>query len=119
MFAVLTAVIACVMGAGGLAGVWSIMFSLRDGDARMDSIEQNLSILRQQVTNSSTTALKAEVDALVAAVDRHRASVRKELGSLWGRLGGRSEERVIDTRQAPSGDFEAMLDLQSRPPAGP
>lgn len=76
------------------------------------------------IERTSNAKLAAELDALRGALDVNRASVRRELGSLWGRLGGRGHRATYvdaETGEAIDGDDEinAMLALQSAKPAGP
>jgi hypothetical protein len=96
------------------------MFFTDKQRSRLDFLEKLVVELADKVQKTSNAQLLAQIDELRGAMDLQRSSTRKELSSMWGRLGGRPQARdVIDTYQAPSGDFEAMLDLQLRPPVKP
>lgn len=91
--------------------------------AWMKTCDARIEALVRESAKRSPETLAAAVDDLRAALDVSRASNRKEFGSLWGRLGGRRPTdgaiglgaHQIDERD---GAFDALLDLQSRPPAG-
>jgi len=114
------AIFAFVIAAAALVGVWLIISYLsaraRGWESRLERHAADIQSLR----TTTPSALGAEVDDLRAALETQRASNRKELGSLWARVGGRPlSGEFIETRQAPNGDFEAMLALQSAPVVKP
>ena len=54
--------------------------------------------LKQSSTATISASIQAEVDDLRGALDVIRASNRRELGSLWGRLGGKPASRTFEMR---------------------
>lgn len=119
MFAVLMAAFAFVMSVGALGVVLWTTYALIAGERAQDS---RLAELAKELTKITPTSIAAEVDDLRGALDVIRASNRKEFGAIWGRLGGKPASNAIETTMrgsAPDASFEALLDLQSRPPAGP
>jgi hypothetical protein len=127
MFAVLMACFAVAMSVAALAAAWLTISGYKSGVSRMDflealarSIDNRVVELTKETARAYPETLRAEVDDLRAALDVSRASYRKELGSLWGRLGGKpSSNGTIETVRNAGGDFEALLDLQARGPVGP
>lgn len=105
------------------------MFFTRRLEQRIETLEKMCAQLIHSMQNSTTAALQAEIDDVRGAMDVMRASHRKELSAMWGKMGGRPREGTKwddMTRQQPlidvpsnGTDFEALLDLQQRPPAGP
>lgn len=127
MFAVLTAIFACVIAAAGLVGLVLLTSRLRalalGWDSRLGRHAIELQELRKIVNERTPTALRAEVDDLRAALDVIRASHRREFGSLWGRLGGKPNGKVIDNDTGlaleGSDELEALLALQRAKPVQP
>lgn len=88
--------------------------------AQLRELQIQLDTLEEQVGKSTPAALGAHIDDLRGAIDAMRAGHRKEFGALWGRLGGKpANGEPIQTQRMQDGSFEALLDLQGRPPAGP
>jgi hypothetical protein len=100
------------------------MFFTAKQRARLDLLER---LVAELLAKKDPAAVAAQIDDLRGALDLVRASTRKELGSLWGRLGGKPAKwdemvprtGVIEAVTTNGSDFEALLDLQQRPPAGP
>lgn len=118
MFMLLTAFFALVLAAVALVAL-ALLTSrvsrfIGDLDYRMDGVEETMK-------RTSTTAIKAEVDALAGALDAFRASNRKELGSLWARLAPPAQTKVVynGAEETEDARFKALLDLQGRPASGP
>lgn len=126
VFALVLAVVASV------AAVWITWLS-RTAMLRLslDWRDVHLKVLAEvkriegAVEKTTNSKLAAEVDALRGALDVYRASTRKELGALWGRIGGRGA--TIDSYAIPAGngaysgdpELDELLRLQSAKPAGP
>lgn len=95
------------------------MFSTRRLEERIFALEK---LCAELMNARSNATLQATIDDLRGAIDVLRASNRKEFSSLWGRLGGRPV-RTIDAEgiEMPQGNsqFEALLELQSKPPVSP
>jgi len=88
---------------------------------RLEFLERLCAELAQKVEQHSNATVLSHIDDLRGAIDVLRASNRKEFSSVWGRLGGRPprEETAapIAAQRVDDGSFEALLDLQSAPPA--
>lgn len=95
-----------------------LRLALQELRTRVDKAEAQLAV-------STPAALAAQLDDLRAAIDIQRAAARKELGALWGRLGGKPAAAATnnfsnaDFSAAPTNDFQALLELQSSPPVKP
>jgi len=121
------AVFAFVIGAVALAGLVLLTSRLAALALGWDSrlLEQRASIekLRAAQERTSTATLRAELDDLRGALDVIRASNRRELGSLWAKVGGKPNGRIFehDTGLPLAGDAEldAVIGLQSAKPVQP
>lgn len=80
-----------------------VVSSLRTHAKRLGDVEQN-------VKQSSSMILKAEVADLAAALDADRARTRKELGKLWAKHSNNREPVTIEGEI--DEELQAMLDLQ-------
>lgn len=127
MLAVLTACFALVIAVGALGAVALLTSRLsaraRGWDFRLSEHRAAMNLFEQRIEKTSNATLRAEVDDLRGALDVLRGSHRKELGALWGRLGGKPNGRVLDgeTGQPLSSGEElaAMIALQNAAPVRP
>lgn len=109
--------------------IWLCRSALLKLDAKWHGLHVQLSAdvkrIEGAVERTTSSKLAAEVDALRGALDVYRASTRRELGALWGRLGGRSAviegefTHVGNGAPAADDELQALLALQSAPPARP
>jgi hypothetical protein len=76
-----------------------------------------LAALDIAVREHASTALKAELADLIAAVDADRARSRKEFGKLWAKSANGREPVVLEGEI--DHELQAMLDLQRAAPAQP
>ena len=92
-------------------------------EQRLEALALRVAKLDADVQVTTPTQLSAELDDIRAAIDISRSSLRRELGALWAKLGGKKEsgheQFAVNRNAANDASFEALLDLQSRPPAGP
>lgn len=129
MFEVSMVIFAVAMLAGVSVVARSITSELRATELRTESTLRAHAVaiqgLRKVTAMQTPAALKAELDDLRGALDVIRASNRKELGALWGKMGGRGSNngKVFDndTGQPLEGDDElqALLALQTAKPVQP
>lgn len=120
MFEQLMVAFALVIAVAALGGVWLTISACNDGVRRMDSMMELVNELTKRTERTSNASVLAAVDDLRGALDVMRASNRKEFGALWGRLGGRSNGRVLDPDGAVVDDeLAAVLALQSAKPVQP
>jgi len=76
--------------------------------------------LESAIEKTSSSKLAAEVDDLRAAFATNRAAIRREMGSLWGRLGGRVRPGVtIDGDDSGDPELDDLLALQRASPVQP
>jgi hypothetical protein len=80
-------------------------------NARFGTLESKLSA-------STSASLSARIDDLAAAAETQRATIRRELGKLWGKISGGGHSETEHAPLSNGGDFEAMLRLQSTPASG-
>lgn len=84
---------------------------LEDHETRIAALALAVAELRHAIATTSPAALRNRIDELQADIDSYRAANRKELGSLWKRVGlergGRAAEDV------PTNDeLQALIDFQ-------
>ena len=84
-------------------------------DARSRELSKTLDELTSQVRISTPVELTARIDDLAAAVKLRDATLRRELGRLWKKLGG---ETAGPAPTATSAELDAMLELQRAHSAG-
>lgn len=126
MFLAITFVFALVTCVGLLVVVaWSIseIAKLEEQAVRMqEQLRGESARLMSAVERTTNSKLAAELDALRGALDVMRNSNRREMSTLWGRLGAR-KAAILDgeTGEPLEGDDElqAMLRLQTAKSAGP
>lgn len=101
------------------------MFFHRRIDRRLDALaralaqhHRDIEALKLAVQQSTPTLLAARIDDLCSALDQHRAAQRRELGKLWVKFNGR-QQLEADLSNVDGSDVDAMLRLQSAPPAQP
>lgn len=90
------------------------VFTMSRCAAGKRATDLRIDVLANQIGNSSQTKLRTEVDDVRGALERVIATNRKELGSLWGRLGGRTngahKEAAADV------EFQELIALQGSDP---
>lgn len=128
IFAFALALIALVLVAA-VSIIWLCRSALIKLDAKWAGLHVKLSAdvhrIEAAVERTTNSKLAAEVDALRGALDVYRASTRKELGALWGRLGGRGATLDAEVTHVGNGavaaddELQALLQLQSAPPVRP
>ena len=120
-FALVLAVVAC----GAVALTISALAQLkRATESQLGTLRNSLASVQAIAAKSSSTTLRTEVDDLRGALDVMRASHRREMASLWGRMGGRPRQTSMldgDTGEPLTGDDElaAMVALQTAKPVSP
>lgn len=117
--AIIVSVLALVVAASAVAASITCAFRTIRLAADSSALQQQLNDVRQRIERTSTTALAAEVDALRGAVDAQRIAHRKELGSIWGRIGADASHVKTFPGEMPDDDLQSFLALQSAPAAGP
>jgi len=98
--------------AANVACAWLTISVSADGKRRTESALKEMSVM---LTKSNPNTYRAVLDDLGAAIEQLRSSNRRELGALWGRLGGRRP--AADGADVPTVDLDEMMRLQSAPPA--
>lgn len=90
---------------------------------QLSGFQNSLRLLSESAATRPSAQMAADLDALAGALETHRQATRKELGALWGRLGGKHHEpRAEGVSVRPNGydgEIADMLALQSAPPARP
>jgi hypothetical protein len=75
---------------------------------------RELAELRKSFEGSTPAALAARIDDLAAAIEVTRATHRRELGKVWGTLGGGRGDAGDPPAQVPTdAEFEALIALQN------
>lgn len=107
-----------VMLFGALAIVLCLVGLACQRDAIRD-LERELEALKAR-PDQRWDAIKGDVAALETTLEQTRDSMRRQFGTVFRRLGGSpSEAREEPAPPGAQGDFEALLALQSAPPAKP
>jgi len=83
--------------------------------------------LKRFEAERGSAALAAKIEALGFRIDALKQSHTRNIGSIWktiGRAGlrqndGDAQPEVIETTRTANGDFEALLELQSKPAVKP
>jgi predicted hydrocarbon binding protein len=91
--------------------------ALRTIADRLDKQSLMLNGLQNAQTISSPAALTARIDDLAAAVASNAATVRRELGKLWGRVSANG--RVTSATDDVDDELQAILSHQSAPATAP
>lgn len=113
LFVSITALVLSLLSLLGL-GLMAVLV-LNDHDHRLYVLER--------APQERVTEFRAEIEAVKAAMDTHRAHMRSQLGSINKRLGLAMGPTVVEGAVEPvphqGGDFEALMALQSAPPVKP
>jgi len=113
MFLAIMVGVACVLAVLSLCGAAAAITSC----ARL---ARSLETVARSYKDTDNAQLSAEVDDLRGALDVIRSSNQRQFGAVWKRIGlDQKADDVIPTVQTTNGDFQALLDLQSRPPVKP
>jgi hypothetical protein len=83
-------------------------------DERMHVLERAIETATELAKQGSNSAVLAQLDDMRGAIDTLTASNRRELSSLWKRV-GRAEAKRDDSHDDPR--FDALLRLQQADPS--
>lgn len=112
-------VFAGVIVVGVFVAIALLMSRVAEHTRGLESLYHTRAQLVSMAEKSGPNVLRGEVDDLAAALDKLRASNRREFGQLWARIGGPAREAKTFENGEPLSDddeLEAVLALQSAQP---